>query len=133
FYFACTSGGAAGSGQIMRYVPSPAEGRPGERDAPGRLQLFVESADRKVMDYADNVTVAPWGHLIACEDKSGDNSINHLKGITPAGRVYTLARLNLDTELAGACFAPDGRTMFVNIYRPGRTLAVTGPWRRVRA
>ena len=40
----------------------------------------------------------------------------------------TLARLNADTELAGACFSPDGETLFVNAYAPGRTLAITGPW-----
>jgi len=31
--------------------------------------------------------------------------------------------------LAGACFSPDGTTLFVNIYEPGITLAVTGPWK----
>lgn len=128
YYFACTSGGAARIGQIMRYVPSPHEGRPDERGEPARLQLFVESRASEVMDYVDNITVAPWGHLIACEDKAAENPVNHLKGITPAGKVYTLARLNLGTELAGACFSPDGSTLFVNIYAPGRTLAISGPW-----
>jgi secreted PhoX family phosphatase len=33
-----------------------------------------------------------------------------------------------NSELAGACFSPDGSTMFVNIQTPGVTLAVTGPW-----
>ena len=84
------------------------------------------------MDYADNLTVAPWGHLIVCEDRKGDQ-INHLRGVTPAGRSYTLARLNAETELAGACFSPDGRTLFVNAYSPGRTLAITGPWDKVKA
>ncbi|PRX00662.1 UNVERIFIED_ORG: hypothetical protein CLV66_1551 [Actinomadura viridilutea] len=27
-------------------------------------------------------------------------------------------------------FSPDGRTMFVNVYEPGTTFAITGPWRR---
>ena len=76
--------------------------------------------------------VAPWGHLIVCEDRA-DNKVNHLKGVTPDGRLYTLARLNLDTELAGACFSPDGSTLFVNAYDPGRTLAINGPWRSVRS
>jgi hypothetical protein len=129
YYFTCTSGGAARLGQIMRYVPSPHEGQAGERDAPGRLQLFVESRESAVMNYADNIVVAPWGDLIVCEDRS-DGGFNHLKGITPAGKVYTFACLNADTELAGACFSPDGGTMFVNAYRPGKTLAITGPWVR---
>jgi secreted PhoX family phosphatase len=32
------------------------------------------------------------------------------------------------TELAGACFSPDGRVLFVNAYSPGRTFAIEGPW-----
>ena len=80
------------------------------------------------MDYADNIAVAPWGHLIVCEDRTG-TAINHLKGVTPAGKFYTIARLNAPTELAGACFSPDGETLFVNAYSPGRTLAINGPWR----
>jgi secreted PhoX family phosphatase len=35
-------------------------------------------------------------------------------------------------ELAGAGFSADGRTMFFNVYNPGITYAVTGPWRRRR-
>jgi secreted PhoX family phosphatase len=131
FYFTCTSGGAAKIGQIMRYRPSPAEGRPGEAKAPATLQNFVESSSSEVLDYGDNITVAPWGHLIVCEDRSG-SARNYLRGISPEGRVYTIARLLADTELAGACFAPDGKTLFLNVYRPGKTLAISGPWSSVR-
>lgn len=131
YYFCCTSGGTARLGQIFRYIPSAQEGRPGEAQAPGQLELFVESTDPKLLDYADNVTVAPWGHLIVCEDRS-DGEPCHLKGVTGDGRLYTLGRLHWETELAGACFSPDGGTLFLNVYRPGRTLAITGPWREVR-
>ena len=130
FYFTCTSGGAKKLGQIFRYIPSPAEGTPGESAQPGRLHLFLESGDESVFDYGDNLTVAPNGHLIVCEDRS-DKEPNHLRGVTPEGKVYTLALLRADTELAGACFSPDGKTMFVNVYRPGKTLAIRGPWDRV--
>jgi secreted PhoX family phosphatase len=34
------------------------------------------------------------------------------------------------SELAGVCFSPDGRTMFVNIQQQGLTLAISGPFRR---
>ena len=132
YYFCCTSGGAAEHGQIFRYRPGGREGQPDEASAPGALELFVESRDPQVMDYADNLTVAPWGHLILCEDRA-DGVPCHLKGVTADGRLYTLARLRLETELAGACFSPDGRTLFVNAYRPGRTLAIAGPWQSVRA
>lgn len=131
-YFTATSGGTAQIGQIFRYVPSPQEGQPGERDAPGRLQLFAESDDTARFNYVDNITVTPWGHLIACEDRSDDGDTNHLKGFTSDGRVYTLAALRAPTELAGACFSPDKSTLFVNVYAPGRTLAITGPWSSVR-
>ncbi len=48
------------------------------------------------------------------------------------GGTYTFARNARDnSELAGACFAPNGRTMFVNIYDPGLTLAVWGNWAKV--
>lgn len=137
-FFACTSGGPQKLGQIMRYRPSPREGRPGEKDQPGRLQLFVESADRRVMDMCDNIAVSPWGHLMVCEDKVG--GVNYLKAVTPKGQVYTLGRnpkagagdVGVNSELAGVCFSPDGTTMFVNIYFPGVTLAVTGPWSRFK-
>jgi secreted PhoX family phosphatase len=134
-YFTCTTGGPAKIGQIMRYRPSPQEGRPGERGAPGRLQLFVESSDPQRLDFADNLTIAPWGHLIVCEDKYSDEPVNHLKGITPDGRVYTLGRNTFpgNAELAGVCFSPDGEILFFNIYSPGMTLAVRGPWKSFRA
>jgi secreted PhoX family phosphatase len=128
FYFCCTSGGAAKLGQVMRYRPSRFEGQPGERDEPGLLQNFVESADEAVFNFGDNLTVAPNGHLIVCEDQYTDVVDNHLRGVTPTGAVYTFARLRAQTELAGACFSPDGSTLFVNAYSPGRTLAITGPW-----
>ena len=128
FYFACTSGGAMKLGQIMRYRPSRLEGQSGESREPGRLQNFVESTRPDMLNYGDNVTVAPNGHLIVCEDQYTAVSRNHLRGITPQGEVYPLAFLHLQTELAGACFSSDGSTLFLNVYSPGRTLAITGPW-----
>lgn len=126
-YFACTNGGPAYAGQIFKYVPSPFEGTPQESDAPGKLTLFVESEDAGIIDKCDNVTVAPWGDLIVCEDGDGDQFI---VGITPAGGIYKLARNATKTrsEFAGATFSPDGSTLFFNIQRDGLTLAVTGPW-----
>ena len=133
FYFCCTSGGAARAGQIMRYRPSPREGRPDEARSPGLLHLFVESADRMVLDYADNLTVAPWGHLIVCEDRGGSE---HLPSQGRDGRGADLragAAAAAIPSWPGRRFSPDGATLFVNIYEPGRTLAITGPWRALRA
>lgn len=128
-YFTCTSGGAKALGQVMRYRPSPREGQPGETDAPGMVQLFVESTDPQMFNYGDNLTVGPNGHLIVCEDQYSDVSDNYLRGVTPDGSLYPVARCRVQTELAGACFSPDGSTLFVNIYSPAKTLAISGPWR----
>jgi secreted PhoX family phosphatase len=127
-FFCCTSGGQAKLGQVMRYRPSRFEGQAGEAGEPGRLALFVESRDAAAFNYGDNLTVAPNGHLIVCEDQYTPIVQNHLRGVTPAGALYDFARLRWQTELAGACFSPDGKTLFVNVYSPTRTLAITGPW-----
>jgi secreted PhoX family phosphatase len=127
-YFTCTSGGAAKLGQVFRYVPSKAEGKPGERDAPGMLQNFLESTDPNAFNFGDNLTVAPNGHLVVCEDQYTKDAVNYLRGVTPEGVPYALGRCRLDTELAGACFSPDGLTFFVNLYSPATTLAIKGPW-----
>lgn len=125
-YFAATSGGTIEAGQIFRYRPSPEEGRPGEKAAPGMLELFVESTDRRLLQKPDNVTVTPWSDVIACED-GGETCA--LIGITPAGGLYKFAENSYsESELAGACFSPDGRTLFVNIQSRGMTLAIDGPF-----
>ncbi len=137
-YFTCTSGGPDNNGQVLRYRPSPREGQPGEKDQPGVLQLFVEPASGEGLTMCDNLTVSPRGHLFVCEDKYMGR--NRLQAITPRGRIYDFGsnaqgRLGPapNSELAGVCFSPDGSTLFVNIYSPGITLAITGPWAAFRA
>lgn len=127
-YFACTNGGAAYKGQIWRYVPSPYEGTEREREEPGQLTLFIEPNDGGLVDNADNLTVAPWGDLVMCEDGSGEQ---YLVGVTPEGKIYKLARnaMARNSEFAGSCFSPDGSTLFVNIQSEGLTLAISGPWK----
>ncbi|MCB2082996.1 MAG: DUF839 domain-containing protein [Sphingomonadaceae bacterium] len=120
-YFACTSGGAAKLGQIFRLkVP--------QGDAPDMLDLFYESTSPDQFNYGDNLTIAPDGHLVVCEDQYTDTVSNHLRGVTPDGVAYPLALLRTQTEPAGACFSPDGKVLFVNAYSPTATLAITGPW-----
>ena len=122
--FVCaTSGGAKELGQIFRLSP----GRDGAADT---FELFFESESKEQFNYGDNLTVAPNGHLIVCEDQYTPIVDNHLRGITPDGRAYELGRLRMQTELAGACFSPDGEWLFVNAYSPTRTFAITGPWGR---
>lgn len=119
-YFCCTAGGKAGLGQIFRLRLGAASG--------DHLQLFFESTSPEQFNFGDNLTIAPNGHLIVCEDQYTRTTSNHLRGITPAGEAYPLALNRLQSELAGACFSPDGRVLFVNIFSPSRTLAIVGPW-----
>lgn len=127
-FFCCTNGGAKKLGQVMRYIPSPAEGKENKHKSPGKLSLFIESPDIHSLNYGDNITVAPNGHLIVCEDQYTKRKNNNIKGITPTGHLYDIAKVQWQTEPAGACFSPDGSVLFVNLYSPTRTLAITGPW-----
>jgi hypothetical protein len=125
-YIACTSGGALGAGQIFRYRPPAAENEIAERSPSGTLELFVESSDPRQLDSCDNIVIAPWGDLLVCEDAGARCG---LVGITHTGRIYALAdNAWNNSELAGACFAPDGRTLFVNLQASGLTLAIDGPF-----
>ena len=125
-YFVSTTGGAQQIGQIWHYLPSPHEGTSGESEAPGRLSLLVEPNDPTFMEMADNITVAPWGDLIVCED---GNLTDHIRGVTPEGELYTLARNEAShSEFAGACFTPDGETLLVNMQADQLTVAIWGPW-----
>ncbi len=132
FHFTCTDGGAIKAGQIFRYRPSVNEGFAGESDAPGMISLFYESSDLAAYNYGDNLCVMPTGHLMVCEDQYTDIVDNHLRGITPDGKAYIFAKSRVQTEFAGACFSPDGSTLFVNFYAPTMTLAITGPWGKVK-
>jgi secreted PhoX family phosphatase len=131
-YFSATSGGPDRYGQIWRYRPSPAEGTSDEASAPGQLALFIASSDRAILNRPDNLTVAPWGHLIVCEDNGSSHQF--IRGITPEGHIYPVAQklFRSANEFAGVCFSPDGRILFVNIQEPGITLAITGPWDKLK-
>jgi secreted PhoX family phosphatase len=125
-YFACTNGGKIKKGQIFKYVPSIYEGTPAEKEKPGQLELFIESPSADLIENADNITVAPNGDLVICEDGPGTQ---YLDIVTPAGEIFKFAKNALnDKELCGCCFSPDGQWLFVNIQNPGITLAITGPW-----
>jgi uncharacterized repeat protein (TIGR03803 family) len=131
FYFTCTSGGAKKAGQVFRYTPD-AMSASGNGNPLNIIELFYESADLAYFNLGDNLTVMPNGHLMVCEDQYTAITNNHLRGITPDGKAYAFARARVQTEFAGACFSPDGSTMFVNFYAPTMTLAIKGPWSKVR-
>ncbi len=102
-----------------------------------------------MLDSPDNLTVTPRGGLMLAEDDAssavdtdptapGLENVNRLIGISPRGEAFVFAVNTLSTaELAGVCFSPDGRTLFVNIYGlstgtpeqragAGMTCAITG-------
>jgi secreted PhoX family phosphatase len=126
FVFTCTIGGPARLGQVFSYKPSPFEGQSAEQDSPGELSLIAEASQESILRNADNLTMAPWGDLIICEDTASHCG---LIGIRPDGSQYQLAdNAHSNSELAGVCFSPDGQTMFINIQYPGTTLAISGPF-----
>ncbi|MBA2426557.1 MAG: DUF839 domain-containing protein, partial [Actinobacteria bacterium] len=71
------------------------------------------------------------GDLFICEDSAPPPFI---RGLTMSGEIYPFARANTaNSEFAGVCFDPQGKTMFVN--QQGDTgkeaavmYAIWGPW-----
>ena len=129
-YFTSTSGGDADSGQVWAFDARASE-----------LQLVYESPRQETLYYPDNLAMSPRGGLVLCQD-SYRKEAQSLFGLTLQGGLFEFARNNgrydnfrgLDgdysnSEFAGACFSPDGRWLFVNVYTPGFTVAITGPWK----
>ncbi|HEX3595709.1 MAG TPA: alkaline phosphatase PhoX [Polyangiaceae bacterium] len=119
--FICsTTGGPRSAGQIFRLTL-------GRGRAPDRLTLLAESTNTDVLNMPDNITLAPWGELFLAEDSVLGQQ--HLRVLSRDGRVSDFGRNALSlSELAGVCFSPDGKTLFLNIYGDGLTLAVRGPF-----
>jgi uncharacterized protein len=135
-----------------------AGGRPGRGEgavwvldlASQRLRALHVSANQTVGNNADNITVSPRGGVLLCEDGGAGDAGIRLLGLNAAGEAYTFARTNLElsaadiaaagkqvapgnyrgAEFAGACFDPGGRTLFMNLYSPGITVAIQGPWKK---
>ena len=137
------SGYAEGYGQLWEYRRRGSSG--------GQLVLLYESPGGEVLDSPDNLCVTPRGGLLLCEDDGSDANLgqddtsafdpaigdrNRLVGLTPGGDAFTFAENAVsESELAGACWSPDGSILFFNIFgtdEPGSggTVAVRGPWER---
>lgn len=116
-YLCATSGGPAGLGQVFRLIDDPS----------GRsLELIAQSSDAAVFDFPDNITVSPWGQIFIAED---GGPAQFIRMLTDDGEVVPFARNALSSsEMAGVCFSPDGRAMFLNIQQQGVTLVITGPF-----
>jgi secreted PhoX family phosphatase len=126
--YAATEDGSAGThdGQVWRYDVG--------RKTLTLEVIFTGGADADdTGEKPDNMCVSPYGGLMICEDSSGQN---YMIGTTDDGEPFAFARNRQQTtpgetgELAGVSFSPDGQVMFFNVYDPGTTFAVTGPWRR---
>lgn len=130
-FFTATDGGDAKAGQVFRFIPSSQT-----------LELFYESPSAAVLDYPDNICIGPKGMLVLCEDSK--QPVQRLYGLTREGALFELARNNTvlnghaghsgdfrGAEWAGACFSADGRTLFANVYSPGFTVAISGPFGEV--
>jgi uncharacterized protein len=141
-YFVATQSGppatgatnGRGNGQVWAYNPRKET-----------LTLLIEAASSgELLDEPDNITVTPFGDLFLCEDSSDD--FQYIVGVDKRGELYQFAKNVLfsqvaddpakqpftGNEFAGACFAPDGKTLFVNTQTPGITFAIWGPWDRDR-
>lgn len=157
-FFVSTSGGDAKNGDVNSDGFREGYGQVWEYRTRGRsegqLTLIYESPGGEELDSPDNLTVTPRGGLVLCEDDAssadgdthplapGITNVNRLIGVDRDGDAFEFAVNTFsDSELAGACFSPDGDTLFVNIFGAsggtidenagtGMTCAITGPWQR---
>lgn len=131
-WFTASESGDLLAGQVWKYTPS-------RNLKHGTLELMFESDDRSVLDEPDAIVVSPRGGTVLCEDGDGeDGGTNFLRVLTPEGRMETFAKNTTKievekgekgvTEWSGACYSPDGKWLFVNLYHPGASYAITGPW-----
>jgi len=106
---------------VWKYTPSTNE-----------LELVLHIATGGKFDSPDNICVSPFGGgVMIAEDGGGEQ---FLVGTTVDNEPYAFARNALnDGELAGVTFTDDEKTLFANLYTPGITVAITGPWKSQRA
>ncbi len=121
-FFTSTNGGDIAQGQVFVYRPKSAE-----------LELVYESTDKFVMTYPDAIESGPAGGHIICQDGK-EVFPQVLYFLSKQGKVTPIAQNNLDdpagshAEWAGCVMSPDGKWLFANIYTPGFTVAITGPF-----
>jgi secreted PhoX family phosphatase len=129
--FARTSGEdwseGAHDGQVWSYDPRRSVFR---LEAHFPVNRDPEGATAEMVDGPDNITANPFGGVLVCEDGEG---AQHLVAVHEDGSHTLFARNALNTsEMAGVVFSPDATTLYVNILGPGHTLAITGPFERLR-
>jgi secreted PhoX family phosphatase len=118
--FACSNGGDKGLGQIFELHL--------KNNDVQELELVFESTVEAAMGAPDNMCVSPSGNnMIICEDGSGREYLHLLR--RQGNQIYRLAENMLPngqdgSEWAGACFSPDGETLFANLQGAGMVFAI---------
>ena len=98
----------------------------------------VEPGNLPPLSLPDNIAISPKGALVLCEDGTIDRPDrgfvvphNFLRGLSRKGDLFDFAENVLNSsEFTGACFSPNGRSMFVNVQDPGLTYEIRGPFHR---
>ena len=119
-YICSTDGGPNRRGQLYRLDILS--------DGMDRLTLVAQAESEDSFANPDNITVSPWGDVFLAEDGAPPNGVRVLK---PDGSLHHFARNTLNggkSEIAGICFSPDGKWLFLNLQWEGLTLAITGPF-----
>jgi hypothetical protein len=133
-YFTSKAGGRAMAGYILEYDP--------QRE---KIRMVYESTGHEHFSGPDNIVMSPRGSLVVCEDRlTRVKEAQTVAGLTRQGEFFRFCQVNpelrgkygghdladtvLTSEWAGATFSRDGAWLFLNIYSPGVTVAITGPW-----
>jgi secreted PhoX family phosphatase len=133
-YFTSKAGGPVMAGYVYEYHP-----------ARERISVAFEALEHRQFSGPDNLIVSPRGSLVICEDRLRESkAAQSVAGLSRDGEFFRFCQVNpelsgtysghdleetaLVSEWAGACFSLDGEWMFLNLYKPGLTLAITGPW-----
>jgi secreted PhoX family phosphatase len=133
-WFTSKLGGRHMAGYVMEYDP--------QRE---KVRMVFESGGHRHFSGPDNIVVSPRGGLVICEDRlGGDVRGQSVAALTPEGEFFRFCQVNaalrgdylghdlaatfVRSEWAGATFSHDGDWLFLNVYSPGVTVAITGPW-----
>jgi len=136
-YFTSKAGGSNRAGQIFRLDI-----------ALETVELIFESTGPNGFSGLDNIIMSPRGSLMICEDRLGlFKTGQYIASLNTDGELFAFCQANpelrgtyagydladtaVTSEWAGACFSADGQWMFANLYSPGMTFAITGPWQDV--
>jgi secreted PhoX family phosphatase len=133
-YLTSKLGGRFSAGYVLEYDP--------QRE---KIWMVFESEGHDHFSGPDNIVVSPRGSLVICEDRLHDRKdAQSIAGLSKEGQFFRFCRVNPDlsgqfaghklrqtalgSEWAGVTFSQDGQWLFANIYSPGVTVAITGPW-----